>query len=54
MPPPPPLSGRRYVCFVGDILELWYPKYRLQEAGAEIVLAGPEGGVEYTGKNGYP
>lgn len=51
------LSGKRILCFVGDIyedLELWYPKLRLQEAGAEVVLAGPEAGQNYSGKNGYP
>ena len=49
------LSGKRILCFVGDIyedLELWYPKLRLQEAGAEVVLAGPEAGQNYSGKNG--
>ena len=43
--------------FVGDIyedLELWYPKLRLIEAGAEVVVAGPEAGRTYAGKNGYP
>ena len=47
----------RILMFVGDIyedLELWYPKYRLQEAGAEVVLAGQKAGEEYEGKNGYP
>lgn len=51
------LAGKRFLVFVGDIyedLELWYPKLRLQEAGAEVVLAGPEKGVVYEGKNGYP
>jgi protease I len=51
------LSGKRILCFVGDIyedLELWYPKLRLQEAGAEVVLAGPEARQKYVGKNGYP
>ena len=51
------LSGKRILCFVGDIyedLELWYPKLRLQEAGAKVVLAGPEAGQNYSGKNGYP
>jgi protease I len=54
---PLPLARKRYLCFVGDIyedLELWYPKLRLIEAGAECILAGPEGGVTYAGKNGYP
>jgi protease I len=52
-----PLEGRRILCFVGDVyedLELWYPKYRLEEAGAHVTLAGPEPGQKYTGKNGYP
>ena len=52
-----PLDGTRILCFVGDIyedLELWYPKLRLIEAGAEVVIAGPEAGQTYAGKNGYP
>lgn len=52
-----PLQGKRFLFFVGDSyedLELWYPKYRLQEAGAQVVLAGPEAGGTYQGKNGYP
>ena len=52
-----PLNQQRVLVFVGDIyedLELWYPKLRLEEEGIEVVLAGPEAGVEYTGKNGYP
>lgn len=52
-----PLAGCRVLALVGDIyedLELWYPKLRLMEAGAEVVVAGPEAGVTYKGKNGYP
>lgn len=52
-----PLSGKKFLCFVGDVyedLELWYPKLRLIEAGAEVIVAGPEANVTYTGKNGYP
>lgn len=52
-----PLRGKRVLSFVGDIyedLELWYPKLRLIEAGAEVVVAGPEAGQTYAGKNGYP
>jgi protease I len=52
-----PLAGQRLLVFVGDIyedLELWYPKLRLIEAGAEVVVAGPEADALYTGKNGYP
>ena len=39
------LRGRRVLILVGEIyedLELWYPKLRLQEAGAEVIVAGPE------------
>ena len=52
-----PLKGKRFLIFVGDIyedLELWYPKLRLIEAGAEVVVAGPEADKVYAGKNGYP
>ena len=35
-------------------LELWYPKLRLAEAGAHVVVAGPQAGHAYAGKNGYP
>lgn len=35
-------------------LELWYPKLRLEEAGHEVVLCGPEAGKEYPSKHGYP
>ncbi|QDU57487.1 type 1 glutamine amidotransferase domain-containing protein [Aeoliella mucimassa] len=52
-----PLADQRILSFVGDIyedLELWYPKLRMIEAGAEVVLAGPAAGVTYQGKNGYP
>lgn len=52
-----PLRGRRVLIIVGDVyedLELWYPKLRLQEAGAEVVVAGPEALVVYSGKHGYP
>ncbi|QDU93063.1 type 1 glutamine amidotransferase domain-containing protein [Lignipirellula cremea] len=52
-----PLAEKRILFFVGDIyedLELWYPKLRLQEAGATVVVAGPESGQSYAGKHGYP
>lgn len=52
-----PLSGKRILILVGDVyedLELWYPKLRMIEAGADAVVAGHETGVTYGGKNGYP
>lgn len=50
------LRGKRYLTLVDDLyedLELWYPKYRFEEEGAEVVIAGLERKT-YTGKNGYP
>jgi len=52
-----PLAGRRVLILTGEIyedLELWYPKLRLEEAGAELIVAGPEAGARYSGKHGYP
>ena len=52
-----PLSNQRILVIVGDIyedLELWYPKLRMLEAGAEVVVAGPEANTVYAGKHGYP
>ncbi len=52
-----PLAGTRMLAFTGDIyedLELWYPKLRLIEAGCDVVVAGPQAGATYAGKNGYP
>jgi protease I len=51
------LAGKNILIFVGDDyedLELWYPKLRLIEAGAKVVVAGPEAQKRYLGKNGYP
>ncbi len=52
-----PLHGKRVLILTGDIyedLELWYPKLRLIEAGAEVVVAGEITGHSYAGKHGYP
>jgi len=35
-------------------MELWYPFYRLQEAGAQVDLVGSAAGASYHGKHGYP
>jgi protease I len=51
------LTTKRLLMFVGDAyedLEVWYPKLRMIEAGAEVVLAGPKADFTYAGKNGYP
>lgn len=51
------LQGKRLLIFTGDMyedLELWYPRLRMIEAGAEVVVVGPEAGQQYRGKNGYP
>jgi protease I len=52
-----PLTNKRYLIFVDhdyEDLELWYPKYRLIEAGAHVVVAGPQMDWVYRGKHGYP
>ena len=52
-----PLANSKILIFVGDDyedLELWYPKLRLMEAGAQVTVAGPKAEREYQGKNGYP
>ena len=51
------LKGKNILMFVDDVyedLELWYPKLRLVEEGATVVVAGPEANKIYKGKNGYP
>jgi len=51
------MATRRVLIFVGDDyedMELQYPKYRLLEAGFEVVNAGLEAGHSYHGKYGYP
>ena len=51
------LNGRRFLCFTGEDyedLELWYPKLRLIEAGAEFQVAADQAGRKYLGKHGYP
>jgi len=35
-------------------MELWYPLYRLREAGCTVTLVGPEAGQNYPSKLGYP
>lgn len=57
MSEPLSIAGKRILILTGDIyedLELWYPKLRLIEAGAEVVVAGLKANETYAGKNGYP
>lgn len=49
------LNGKKFVVFVEDLYnehEFWYPRYRLLEAGASVVVAGTEAGKEYRSKIG--
>ena len=51
-----PLAGKTVLFFAAnwyEDLELWYPKIRLEEEGAETVVAGL-GEKTYQGKRGYP
>jgi protease I len=51
------LQGKRIALLVEDgyqDLEVWYPKLRLTEAGAEVVTIGTITGPNYKGKWGYP
>ena len=51
------LAGRKIAILVENLyqeLELWYPYYRLREAGAEVTLVGPKADVTYASKHGYP
>ncbi len=50
------ISGKRAVVLVENNyqeMEVWYPFYRLQEAGLEVIAAGREAKT-YTSKLGYP
>jgi len=51
------LQGKRVAVFVDQLyqeLEVWYPYYRLKEAGAEVHLIAAEAGKTYPSKLGYP
>jgi protease I len=51
------MTEKSVLIFIEDAyedMELMYPKYRLQEAGYRVVVAGPKSGYKYTGKHGYP
>ena len=51
------LKGKRIALMLDreyQELEVWYPYYRLREAGAEVVRVAPQAGQTYPSKLGYP
>src|SRR5947209_10897173 len=51
------LKGKKIAVLVDNYyqeMEVWYPYFRLKEAGAECVLVGAQAGATYTSKHGYP
>ncbi len=51
------LDGKRAAVLVEQQyqeMEVWYPIYRLREAGCKVTLLGPEAGQTYPSKLGYP
>lgn len=51
------LQGKHAAVLVEQMyqeMEVWYPVYRLREAGCKVTLVGTEGGHTYTSKLGYP
>ena len=51
------LQGKRAAVLVEQQyqeLEVWYPLYRLREAGCQVTVVGPEAGQTYPSKLGYP
>jgi len=51
------LKGKRAAILVEQQyqeMEVWYPLYRLKEAGCTVTLVGPEASKTYPSKLGYP
>jgi protease I len=51
------LAGKRVAMLVDNLyqeMEVWYPLFRLQEAGATVITIGAKAGETYTSKLGYP
>jgi protease I len=51
------MTGKRVAVLVEQQyqeMEVWYPVYRLREAGCAVSLVGPEAGKTYPSKLGYP
>ncbi len=51
------LKGKRAAILAENLYqdqELWYPLFRLQEEGADVVVVGSGSAKTYTSKHGYP
>ena len=51
------LKGKRAAVLVEQQyqeMEVWYPLYRLREAGCQVTVVGPEADKTYPSKLGYP
>jgi protease I len=51
------LKGKKVAVLVDQQyqeMEVWYPIFRLREAGAEVITVGAEAGKSYPSKTGYP
>ena len=51
------LQGKHAAVLVEQLyqeMEVWYPVYRLREAGCTVTLVGPEADRSYPSKLGYP
>ena len=51
------LSGKRVAILVDQLyqeMEVWYPLFRFQEAGAQVITVGAQAGHTYPSKLGYP
>ena len=51
------LKGKKIAILLDQMyqeMEVWYPLYRLREAGAQVITVGATAGATYPSKVGYP